>query len=86
MAYTDFVGFLAGILTTLALAPQAFKSWKTKHTKDVSLWWIVILTIGVFLWLIYGILINSLPIIVTNIATLILALIILILKLKYDNS
>ncbi len=83
MTYIDIVGFMAGALTTLALVPQAVKSWKTKHTKDVSLGWILILAAGVFLWLIYGILINSLPIIVANALTLILALIIGVFKLRY---
>jgi len=83
MTYTDIIGFLAGAFTTIALVPQAVKAWKTKHTKDVSFGWILILTIGVFLWLWYGILINSPPIIAANGLTLILSLIILILKMKY---
>ena len=85
MAYADIIGFIGGTLTTLALVPQAVKAWRTKHTRDISIWWIVTLTIGIVLWLVYGILISSLPIIVTNIATLILAVIVLTLKMKYDN-
>lgn len=83
MAYIDIVGFLAGTFTTLALVPQAIKSWKTKQTKDISFGWILILTIGIFLWFVYGTLINSLPIIVANGLTFILALMILTLKIKY---
>ena len=83
MTYIDIIGFLAGTFTTLALVPQAVKACKTKHTKDISFGWILILTIGVFLWLAYGILINSLPIIIANGLTLILSLIVLILKMKY---
>jgi MtN3 and saliva related transmembrane protein len=83
MVYLDIVGFLAGAFTTLALAPQAIKSWKTKHTKDVSFGWILILTIGVFLWAVYGILINSLPITVANSLTFILCVTVLSLKIKY---
>ena len=83
MIYIDIIGFLAGALTTLALVPQAVKSWKTKHTKDVSLGWILILTIGIFLWVVYGILINSLPIIFANIFSSMLAVVVLILKIKY---
>jgi MtN3 and saliva related transmembrane protein len=74
---------LAGAFTTAALAPQAIKSWKTKHTKDVSLGWIIILTIGVFLWIIYGILLEALPVIVANSVTFVLAVIVLVLKIKY---
>ena len=86
MAYADIIGFIGGALTTLALVPQAVKAWKTKHTRDISIWWILTLTIGIILWLVYGILISSLPIIAANAATLILAVIVLLLKLKYDNS
>ena len=85
MAYADIIGFIGGALTTLALVPQAVKAWRTKHTKDISIGWIITLTIGILLWLVYGILIGSLPIIAANVATLILAVIVLILKIKYDN-
>ena len=83
MSYIDIIGFIGGALTTLALVPQVAKAWKTKHTQDVSLWWIVILSTGIFLWLVYGILIKSTPIIAANGATLILSLAVLILKVKY---
>jgi len=81
--YVMILGFAAGALTTLALLPQAVQSWKTKSTRDVSFAWIIVLVVGVALWLIYGILINSLPIMIANIFTLILSAIILILKIKY---
>ena len=81
--YVMILGFAAGALTTLALLPQAIKSWKTKSTKDISFAWIIVLIVGVALWLIYGILIDSLPIMVANIFTLILSSIILILKINY---
>ena len=81
--YIEFIGFVAAVLTTTALVPQAAKSWKTKLTKDVSLAWISILAVGIFLWLVYGILIASFPLIFANVLSFILALIILILKIKY---
>jgi len=83
MSYTDIIGFIGGALTTLALVPQVVKAWKTKHTRDVSIWWILTLTVGIILWLVYGILINSMPIIAANGVTLILSLIVLILKIRY---
>ena len=81
--YIEFIGFAAGTLTTVALLPQAIKSWKTKHTKDISLGWVLILTIGVFLWLVYGLLINSYPIIAANVMTFLLSVTLLSLKIKY---
>ena len=83
MNYVEIIGFAAGISTTIAFLPQAIKTWKTRHTKDLSLGLFSLLTMGVFLWLAYGILINSWPIILANFFTLILASAILIFKLRY---
>ena len=83
MVYVEVIGFLAGILTTIAFIPQVIKVWKTKSTKDISLIMFIVLCTGIFLWLVYGILISSLPVILANIVTFILALIILIFKIKY---
>ena len=70
-------------MTTVALLPKVIRAWKTKLTRDVSLLWAVALTIGVFLWLVYGVFIKSLPIIIANVFTFILAVIVLVLKMKY---
>lgn len=77
------VGLLAGFLTTIAFVPQAWKIWKSKSAKDVSLPTFVAFTSGVALWLAYGILNQELPIIVWNAATLVLAGAILGMKLKF---
>jgi MtN3 and saliva related transmembrane protein len=78
-----YIGFFAAICTTIAFLPQAFKVWKTKSTKDISLLMFIIFTIGVGSWLIYGIIISDLPIILANAVTLILSLFILGFKLRY---
>jgi len=83
MAYVDLIGFAAGFLTTIALLPQALKAWKTKSTKDVSIVWIVTLTTGVVLWLVYGLMIASWPVAAANFFTLVLCLVVLYLKMKY---
>lgn len=83
MDYVTLIGFLAGILVTVSFVPQVIKAWKTKHTRDISLIMFILFTTGVFLWLVYGIFLNSLPIILANTVTFILALSILILKIKY---
>lgn len=77
------VGLLAGFLTTIAFVPQAWKIWKSKSAKDVSLPTFVAFTSGVALWLAYGILNQELPIIIWNAATLVLAGAILGMKLKF---
>tara|TARA_B100000768_G_scaffold148777_1_gene142844 strand:- start:161 stop:424 length:264 start_codon:yes stop_codon:yes gene_type:complete len=78
-----YIGFLAAFCTTFAFIPQAVKVWKTKSTKDISLYMFIIFTVGVFSWLIYGITISDMPIILANSVTLVLSLFILIFKIKY---
>ena len=77
------IGLIAAACTTFAYAPQAVKTIKTKNTKSLSLIMYVIMTVGIVLWLSYGILLRDLPIIIANTVTLLFAGIILILKIKY---
>ena len=72
-----YIGFFAAFCTTIAFLPQAIKVFKTKSTKDISLYMFIIFTIGVLSWLIYGLIINDLPIILANAVTLILSIFIL---------
>jgi len=65
------------------ILPQVVKIFRTKQTKDLSLITFSMLSMGVFLWLIYGILIKEFPVIAANSVTLILALLIVIMKIKY---
>ena len=83
MDVITIIGLVAGTLTTIAFLPQLTMTWRSKSAKDVSLGMFLIFCSGVALWLIYGILIDAIPIILTNTATLILSGAILMLKLKY---
>ena len=83
MTPTTLLGLIAGTCTTAAFLPQLFKIWKTKSTHDISLWMYVVICTGILLWLIYGIIIGSLPVILANAVTLVIAAMILILKIKY---
>lgn len=83
MTITDFIGSAAATLTTIAFIPQAWKVWRTKHTADISMGMYVLFTIGVALWLAYGILIESWPIIMANSFTLALAGTVLAMKNKF---
>ncbi|MDZ8221510.1 SemiSWEET transporter [Nostoc sp. ChiVER01] len=67
----------------MSFLPQMFKTWRTKSAKDVSMVTLITFIIGVFLWLIYGIYLQALPIILANSVTLFFNLIILWLKIKY---
>ncbi len=83
MDLISLLGYFAGTLTTLAFLPQLLKVIKTRSTKDISLLMFIVFTIGIFLWLIYGLLIASPPIIIANLVTLAIASMILFFKLKY---
>ncbi|MGB4068236.1 MAG: SemiSWEET transporter [Nitrospira sp.] len=77
------LGITAGTLTTVAFIPQLAKAFKSKSTGDLSWGMVLTFTIGVLLWLIYGIWIDSLPVILANAVTLLLQLGIVSLKIKY---
>ncbi len=77
------LGLAAGTLTTIAFCPQLIKTWKTKSARDMSFGMLATFCTGVFLWLVYGLFIHSIPVIVANVVTLILAGAILALKIKY---
>jgi len=78
----DSVGTIAAILTTTAFLPQAWKSWRTRDLSGVSLPMYGLFTAGVALWLLYGVMLGSWPIIVANVITLSLAGLVLVLKVK----
>ena len=85
MSLTLFLGYFAGFLTTVSLVPQVVKIWKTKSANDFSLVMLLIWCTGISCWLVYGVLFNAVPIILWNISPLLLAIAILVMKLKFKN-
>lgn len=79
----EWFGALAGILTTASFLPQVYKTWITKSTDSLSLPMLLMMTIGIAFWLAYGILINSISMIVSNGITLVSASLLVFFKLKY---
>ena len=77
------LGLMAGTLTTVAFIPQLAKAWTSRSTGDLSWGMVITFATGVLLWLIYGIWIDSLPVILANAVTLLLQLSIVTLKIKY---
>ena len=65
----ELIGFIAAVCTTFAFLPQVIKVWKTKQTKDLSLRMYTVMFIGICLWFVYRLRINSLSIILANIVT-----------------
>lgn len=82
----EFIGFLAAILTTVAFIPQVYKVWQTKSVSGMSLTMYLIFFTGVSLWLVYGLIINSLPMILGNSITLLLTSVILYFLLNSKGS
>jgi MtN3 and saliva related transmembrane protein len=83
MSVTSVIGFAAASATTIAFLPQVIRTWKTRSTKDISLGMFGLYAAGIFLWLVYGLLLNDGPLIWSNAITLVLTLIILGFKLKH---
>ena len=84
--YIDFFGFSAALLTTVAFLPQLYKTWQTKSAEDVSLIMLILFITGLVCWIIYGLKINSTPILVANIITFIFNFSILVLKVSYRKK
>lgn len=76
------IGYPAAFLTTIAFVPQAWQSWRTRDLSGISLPMYTLFTLGVALWLGYGLVIGSLPVIAANAVTLLLALLVLWLKVQ----
>lgn len=83
MTVTDWIGSAAATLTTTSFIPQVVRIFRTRHTTDISLGMYSLFTLGVTLWLVYGIQLSSWPIIVANSVTLLLAGTVLAMKIKF---
>ncbi len=84
MSATTLIGYIAGILTTIAFFPQAWRVWRTRSVHDISLPTFCIYFCGISLWLVYGIRLREQPIIIANAVSLLLVLVIIIMKLRFD--
>jgi MtN3 and saliva related transmembrane protein len=81
-----WVGYAAGTLTTIAFLPQVLHVWKTKRADDLHIGTLVSFTVGIALWLVYGIARREPPIIVANAVGLMLQCAIIYLKLRYARA
>ena len=83
---TTIVGFIAGLVTTAANLPQVWKTYRNKSGEGLSFRMLLVLAIGLGLWIVYGIMSKSLPLIVTNTIVLLLILLLIGMKLKFDRE
>jgi MtN3 and saliva related transmembrane protein len=79
----EWVGYAAAALTSASFIPQALMTIRTRDTRGISRGMYIIFTVGVTLWLVYGIALDSWPMICANVSTLILAVTMLVLKLRF---
>ena len=83
---TTLLGLAAATLTTAAFVPQVVKVWRSRSAADLSVATLLVFSVGLVLWLVYGIRVGSPPVIVGNAVTLALNLVILMLKRRYDRA
>ena len=77
------IGLAAAFCTTIAFLPQVIQTWRTRSTKDISLAMFLVFTTGIFLWLVYGLILRDLPLIAANGVTFLLSATILFFKLRH---
>lgn len=85
MSGLDLLGYVAGALTTAAFVPQLVKTWRSRSAGDLSYGMMAVFSTGVALWLAYGIVLESWPVILANAVTLVLSLAILALKIRFER-
>jgi MtN3 and saliva related transmembrane protein len=83
MTASDLIGYCAAFLTTLSFLPQAWLTFRTRDVRGISLGMYSVFTVGVALWLLYGVLMAAWPIVAANAVTLALAATILGMKIRY---
>ncbi len=83
---TNILGLIAAVLTTSAYIPQTYKVIKTKSASDFSWMWLIFMTVGIFLWFIYGISIKNLPLMVANGISILSLITIGVVKYVYRQS
>lgn len=85
MEFSNLVGMVGGTLTTVSFLPQVLRTWKTKDVSGLSLGMYSLFTVGVALWVAYGVMLRAWPIIITNGITLVLASAVLALVIRYGK-
>ena len=86
MQISDLIGYLAAALTTCSFVPQALHTFRTRDVSGISLGMYSVFTVGIALWLVYGLALSAWPIVVANAITLLLASTILSMKLRFRRA
>ncbi len=86
MIDASIIGLIAATLTTAAFIPQVIQTWKSRSAKDLSLGLVSMLTFGTLMWLVYGLMINDLPVILANIISFVLNASLFYFKIRYGKN
>jgi MtN3 and saliva related transmembrane protein len=82
----EYLGYLGGFLTTVCYIPQVIRIFKLKSAKEISLLFTILLLVGVASWFVYGIVLSLVPIVLWNGIGLVIVLLLLYAKLKYNRE
>ena len=85
MTFTDVIGFSAGVLTSINIIPQIIHTIRTKKVEDISIWMLLIYDVGLFLWVAYGFIINSYPVIIMDGIAFLTSIFMTYMKLRYSK-
>jgi MtN3 and saliva related transmembrane protein len=86
MQVSDALGYLAATLTTVSFVPQAWRTFRTKDVSGISLKMYTLFTLGVAVWLAYGIVLGEVPMMIANSTTLLLAIPVLVMRIRYGRK
>jgi MtN3 and saliva related transmembrane protein len=81
----EIIGIIAAVLTTSAFLPQVYKTWKTKNAKALSMPMLILFFVGIVLWFVYGILIDSFSLIIANGITIVSYTFLIYFKIRYNK-
>jgi len=80
------IGIVATLLAVLSLVPQVVRTWRTRSAVDLSASWLLIAVASMVLWIAYGTLLSAWAIVVANATTLFLALLLLVMKIRFGQG
>lgn len=79
----SWIGFAAALFSITSFLPQVVRAWRTRETKDLSLATLSLLASGAVLWSVYGVMIDDVPVLVTNVSILVSLVLLLVAKLRF---
>ena len=84
--WVELIGYFGSFLTSITFIPQVYKSWKSKSVGDLSTWMVLIVMTSTLVWLVYGFAISSGPVLLANTIVLVLTLVLLGFKIRFQKK